>query len=40
MATINEVLAALTGLRGDLEIHAWQPDEHEHDLAAGMCVEG
>ncbi|WP_406164004.1 hypothetical protein OG806_48955 [Streptomyces sp. NBC_00882] len=40
MATINEVLAALTELRSDLEIHAWQPDEHEHDLATGMCVEG
>ncbi|MDQ0757553.1 hypothetical protein [Streptomyces canus] len=30
MVTINEVLAALTELRSDLETHAWQPDEHEH----------
>ncbi|MFE2214418.1 hypothetical protein ACFW93_20995 [Streptomyces canus] len=40
MATINEVPAALTELRSDLEIHAWQPDEHEHDLATTMRAEG
>ncbi len=28
MATINEVLAALTEVRSDLETHAWQPDEY------------
>ncbi|WP_331720295.1 hypothetical protein OG985_50175 (plasmid) [Streptomyces sp. NBC_00289] len=40
MATINEVLAALAELRSDLETHAWQPDEHEHDLATAMRAEG
>ncbi|GCB53446.1 hypothetical protein [Streptomyces sp. NL15-2K] len=40
MATINEVLAALTELRSDLETHAWQPDEYEHDLATAMRAEG
>ncbi|MFH8610986.1 hypothetical protein ACH4D5_26275 [Streptomyces sp. NPDC018029] len=29
MATLDALLAALTELRGDLEAHGWQPDEHE-----------
>ena len=40
MATINEVLAALTELRSNLETHAWQPDEYEHDMATAMRAEG
>jgi hypothetical protein len=39
MATLDAVLAALSALRSDLEAHAWQPDEYEHDLATAMRAE-
>ncbi|MCX5190993.1 hypothetical protein [Streptomyces sp. NBC_00268] len=39
MATINEGLVALTELRSDVETHAWQLDEYEHDLATAMRAE-
>ncbi|PIB04571.1 MULTISPECIES: hypothetical protein [Streptomyces] len=40
MATPDEVLAALTELRSELDAHDWQPDEYDHVMATAMQAEG